>query len=433
MKHLAKAAAFLAVFLVINVILCGFMPPDNGSSLAMWRSYHEKQDVDIAVIGSSLASCSLPEEALSADTGKTVSLLATNSQSWDMSQIALETVLREHTPERVILVMDLANMTGDPYPKAQKAFFYAELQTAAWKDIPAEFVRYVTSSTNFTGDASLNAFFPWQSGTWPTNWPATIRQKAQAVGRILSARTAHAQPDDEDAVIDFNTIGSKNTWNWTSHDFQQRHIDELAAMCRLCQQQGVPLLVISAPKPVMDVISYQTYFEDYAFFRQLCAQYGASYYDFNLAKPELFQSVEPDYYKDHTHMNRTGGRAFSQSMARFLAMLDAGQDVDALFKTPEEYLADADYITNVYIETELHGDSILLLARSYHGPSVRPEYEFFCKGPNDTEYQTIAAYSDRSWVEYLLTEHGTYLFRVNARIAGTDTAFDRYYEYSVDY
>lgn len=49
--------------------------------------------------------------------------MATNAQSLDMSQIALETLLREHSPRYVILVMDLTNMTGKPYAKAQKAFY----------------------------------------------------------------------------------------------------------------------------------------------------------------------------------------------------------------------------------------------------------------------------------------------------------------------
>ena len=52
MKHIAKIAAFTAIFLIINLIFCGFMPPDTGSSLRMWRSYHQKQSIDIAVIGS---------------------------------------------------------------------------------------------------------------------------------------------------------------------------------------------------------------------------------------------------------------------------------------------------------------------------------------------------------------------------------------------
>ena len=65
-KHIIKIAAFLVGFLLINLLLCGFMPPDNGSSLAMWRNYHSKDSVDIAVIGSSLASCALPEEELAA-------------------------------------------------------------------------------------------------------------------------------------------------------------------------------------------------------------------------------------------------------------------------------------------------------------------------------------------------------------------------------
>ncbi|WP_455502483.1 hypothetical protein [Gemmiger sp.] len=385
------------------------------------------------MIGSSLASCSLPEEELAADTGKTVSLMATNSQSWDMSQIALETVLREHHPERVILVMDPANMTGDPYPKAQKAFLYAELQTAEPKNIPAEFLRYVTSSDNFTGDNSLNAFFPWQSGTWPDNWPETIRHKVSRAGEILSERVLHRQDDGSDAVIDFNKAGNKNTWNWIGHTFTQTHIDELTAMLALCQQKGVPLLLITAPRTTMDVISYQTYFDDYAYFKQLCAQYGASYYDFNLAKPELFESVEPDYFSDYAHMNHAGGRAFSQSMAKFLALLDEGQEVDSLFKTPEEYLAGVNYITNVYITPEVHEDKVVLLATSYQGPSVKPEYEFWAKGPNDADYQKISEYTDRTWTEFPLTERGTYQFRVNARVVGSDSEFDRYYECSVDY
>ena len=179
MKYIAKIAAFTAIFLIINLILCGFMPPDNGSSLGMWRSYQQKQSIDIAVIGSSLASCALPEEELAAATGETVALMATNAQSLDMSQIALETLLREHSPRYVILVMDLTNMTGKPYAKAQKAFLYAELQTDSWKDKPADLLRYMTSRDNFTGADSLNALFPWQSGSWPTDWPATIQTEME--------------------------------------------------------------------------------------------------------------------------------------------------------------------------------------------------------------------------------------------------------------
>ena len=144
-------------------------------------------------------------------------------------------------------------------------------------------------------------------------------------------------------------------------------------------------------------------------------------------------SVEPDYYSDQTHMNRTGGRAFCQSMAAFLDLLEHGQDVESLFITPDEYLANADFITNVYITPEVHPDKVVLLATSYQGPAVKPEYEFWAKGPNDADYQKITDYSDRTWAEFPLTEQGTYQFRVNARVSGTDTAFDRYYECSVDH
>lgn len=427
MKSIAKVAAFTVIFLVLNLLLCGFMPPDNGSSVGMWSAYHEKDHIDIAVIGSSLASCSLPEEELAAATGETVALMATNAQSWDMSQIALETLLREHSPRYVILVMDLTNMTSDPYPKAQKAFLYAELQTAAWKDKPRDLLRYMTSSSHFTNADSLNALFPWQSGNWPDDWSATIAQKWSAV----VSRIPHRQPEDEQ-VVNFDTVGAVNTWNQNAHVFTQQHIDELTSMCSMCQEKGTQLLIISAPKTTLDVVSYETYFEDYAYFKQLAAQYGAAYYDFNLAKPELFENKEPDYHKDFTHMNAAGGHAFSQCMARFLAMLDAGQDVDALFETPDEYLAAVNYITNVYMTPEVHEDKIVLVANAYHGPAVQAEYEFWVQAPGETEYHRFSEYSTRVWAEFPVTEHGTYQFRVNARVVGSDADFERYYECSVN-
>ena len=217
---------------------------------------------------------------------------------------------------------------SNPYAKAQKAFLYAELQTDSWKDKPADLLRYMTSRDNFTGADSLNALFPWQSGSWPTDWPATIQQKWNAVLNRLPHRrgAAHAQPEDT-AVINFDTVGTVNTWSQNAHDFSAQHIEELTSMLQLCQENGTRLLLISAPKTTLDVVSYETYFDDYAYFKQLAAQYGASYYDFNLAKPELFENKEPDYHKDFTHMNAAGGHAFSLSMAKFLAMLDAGQDV----------------------------------------------------------------------------------------------------------
>ena len=155
--------------------------------MACGAATSKKQSIDIAVIGSSLASCALPEEELAAATGETVALMATNAQSLDMSQIALETLLREHSPRYVILVMDLANMTGKPYAKAQRLFLYAELQTDSWKDKPADLLRYMTSRDNFAGADSWNALST-ESGSWPTDWPATIQQKWNAVLNRLPHR-----------------------------------------------------------------------------------------------------------------------------------------------------------------------------------------------------------------------------------------------------
>ena len=123
MKYIAKIAAFTAIFLIINLILCGFMPPDNGSSLGMWRSYHQKQSIDIAVIGSSLASCALPEEELAAATGETIALDGNKRPKLGLVADRAGDPASEHSPRYVILVMDLTNMTRQTLCQSPKGFF----------------------------------------------------------------------------------------------------------------------------------------------------------------------------------------------------------------------------------------------------------------------------------------------------------------------
>ncbi len=177
--------------------------------------------------------------------------------------------------------------------------------------------------------------------------------------------------------------------------------------------------------------SYETYFDDYAYFKQLAAQYGASYYDFNLAKPELFENKEPDYHKGFHPMNAAGGHAFSLSMANAHAGRRK-QDVESLFETPSEYLAAVNYITNVYLTPEVHPGQdfccwpVPTTVRPYRlntssgskrrGERIQPGFRVFY--PLWTEYAAAGTAPTSS---------------AAARIVGSSADFERYYECSVDF
>ena len=118
-----------------------------------------KTDIDLAVFGSSLATCALPEDELSQNTGLSVCSLATNMQSWDMTEIAVDTILQEHHPKTAILVMDYYNMGSDPYPKAQYAFLYGKLETAPVAQIPSILLRYMTGKQTFSRTPHLTHLF----------------------------------------------------------------------------------------------------------------------------------------------------------------------------------------------------------------------------------------------------------------------------------
>ena len=73
--------------------------------------------------------------------------------------------------------------------------------------------------------------------------------------------------------------------------------------------------------------------------------------------------------------------------------------MESLFETPSEYLAAVNYITNVYLTPEVHPDRFLLLAGSYHGPSVQAEYEFWVKAPGGANTAGFRVFYPL-WTEY---------------------------------
>ena len=64
-------------------------------------------------------------------------------------------------------------------------------------------------------------------------------------------------------------------------------------MLQLCQENGTRLLLISAPKTTLDVVSYETYFDDYAYFKQLAAQYGAPIMTLTLQSRSCLRTKSP--------------------------------------------------------------------------------------------------------------------------------------------
>ena len=104
-------------------------------------------------------------------------------------------------------------------------------------------------------------------------------------------------------VLNYNNIGNDNSRTHYYGEFRPDLLDKLDEICQLCKENDVELIVINTPRPTFDVVSYgEEYYETYEWLREYLKERDALYFDFNFAKPELFESA-PDYYFNFEHLN----------------------------------------------------------------------------------------------------------------------------------
>ena len=92
-----------------------------------------------------------------------------------------------------------------------------------------------------------------------------------------------------------------------------------------------------------------------------------------------------------------------------------------------------DYITNVYFDTYVYENGIVISAHAYHGTGVEVEYEMSLWDEEMDTYTVIREYNDENRFVYQPKQAGTYHICVKAREIGSDADYDRYYKKVVEY
>ena len=200
----------------------------------------------------------------------------------------------------------------------------------------------------------------------------------------------------------------------------------LADLCDLCAENGIELVAFVPPRPDFNVVTLQDYYDEYtAQLKGLIEERGGVYYDFNLARPELFKSQE-SYFWDWEHCNAEGARVVSAALAKAVQMQHAGADMGALFMTYDEKLAAIDTISIVTLEEAVGDDgAVELTAECLTGTNVKPEYQFLA-GPRGGELQVIRDWSPEGTCTFTPPAEGVYTVRVNARQQGSAAEFEKF-------
>lgn len=445
-KRAGKGAAFLGLVVLVNMLMTFLLTPYSSPSTEMWDGYYENAGKELNMIYIGTSQCYESVNPLITDeiTGLCSYNMGTNAQSLMDTERALEQAFSDHTLTDVTLILDYdCLMRGkERFARPEASFIYAMNRHLPFKKRLQNALRFVTDPEYFTEPQSLNFWFPWLNNRSNMHFEY-IWQNAYAKLTGISP-----EPDDVNNVrnsrgykgffgeINYDTAGPMKKTTWKESKISDDAIAATDRICALCKDNGAKLTVVVTPVPVSAVLCFgEDYFTRLSWVSGYFEEHGVDFYDFNLARPELFDR-KGDYFKDWIHLNDKGATAFSESIAR-LYQVQNTQDKAAeraLFYSPEEYLKSIDFVDSVYLKLSSNpGEGIQGSAIAYTGSDTEVEYEIQVRAENGSEYETIREYDTDPDFHYDAQRSGTYYFLVNARKKGSSSLCDRYHTTSVDY
>ena len=427
--RLIRIVLFFAIFFILNGIVTFLLEEKAARQTEMFKSYRSEEDIDLCIIGSSVVYCGFNPYMLDALLNRRSFDLATPSQPIKEARRLLEMAIatKKIKSAYIVCTPDTFSTKSSREIMKMERIISKENHLPAYRQICATAL-FITKEKLFDTANSVFFLFPWTYHNIPispSNIIKNIRRKI--TGKFESEKLKYVGKGHwiSDKQTDYNNITdfTKTFTTDASLDYSSIELDKI---CTLCKENNIDFFVFAPPYTVYDVLAWKDeYVEKMMQLKSFFAERNVEYYDFNFIKPEIFKSEE-QYFIDFQHMNSAGADAFTSAFAKFLQMRAAGEDMEQYFYTPEEYFASIDYISAVNLSVVQKEDTLNFDAEAYCGSLVVPEYQFLIKEAGETAFSVIKDYGKESNLSFAPLKSGSYDVRVNARIEGTDTEFDRY-------
>lgn len=438
-----KAVIFVIIFIMMNYAFTfAFMPKGNHTRMTMREMYSQKENMDVAFVGASLSERDINPYIMDKELGVKTFDYAFPSQMFVGTYYSLKELFDYQKPKLVVLTAEQTNFTT----KGEKPLVY--ISTAPYMKSFFNEVQYYFASSAHDG-SYLDRMFPWRGyhvdsmqnlikniygKLDPTyiNYPQNGQVEALANNKsgYIGKGAVKVNPSDSKGTINYDNVkGSHDNRNIS--DIQKTDVEYLKKISDLCKANNCKLILLTPPAPVYQVLRVKNYFDFDNQIAKIAKNLNIEYYDYNLIKPELFNSKE-DYFSDGEHLNSKGAEAFSESLANFLKLRQKGEDMNKYFYKPKEYNAAENYVSITWFNVSKKGSKVTLTADSIHGTKVTPEYQFVLTDLETGKEQIIRDYDKNPTFVLDSTAYKKYKIRVNARVAGSNNNDSvRYYEEAI--
>lgn len=355
-----KVILFVILFILMNLLLSYFLVKANGPSEVMWKDFRKTEKIDTVYLGSSFSQMTFNPYIIDENTGWNSFNMGTPGQPLDQTKEALTAAIQEKHIKRAVLIFGIPSLELTQNANARATFARARNYGCSLLEKLRLDWNYVTNSENFNTEASLTYFFPWvYNGVdfEPKKIAENLKIRKESKDANASSKKVAGYMEYigkgyaySSGVFDYNTAAENNTKKAYSGKISDKAYKELEAMCKLCQENGVDLMVVNTPKAPYDIAAYgaDDYFAINHKITGICSKYGADYYDFNLVKPDLF-SICPEYLSNFEHLNKTGSEVFCNAFSKFVLSREAGEDMSQFFYSEDAYMESVKDIVASYL------------------------------------------------------------------------------------
>lgn len=343
-----KKIGFLIVLLGVNLLLSFMLEPAKGASESMWKGYYEEESLDMIFVGSSLCQGTFDPYIIDEYLGVNSYNMGTPLQAVPQSVRAIEVALEEHDIKTVIYGVGFSTLKYEGMMEAELTFEKARIKQKGGMEGLLEGVQYLFSEEMRNDEKSINYLFPWLYNREELSLDNIIgnvklkirQQQIKYSGGTIEENSQFYKGylNYPGVVFNYDNVWETNSDRYYGADLNTEMMEALEEMLILCNEKDVELIVVNTPHPFFDVVAcYEFYEQNDKEVKSLCEEYGVDYYDFSLAKPEIFQ-VKSEYYSDYEHLNLEGAEAFSQQLCDFLSRRAEGEDMESYFYSVDEFL-----------------------------------------------------------------------------------------------
>jgi hypothetical protein len=437
-----RAIIFVIVFIMINYVLTFLVVPKGDiSRMAMREMYSQTKNIDVVFAGASFSQRDINPYIMDKELGCNTFNYAFSAQTYTGTYYSLKELFNYHKPKLIVLTTDPTNYTTKeekalvflsvaPYMKSlfnKIQYYFGSAQDGSYLDRLFAWRGYHVKSIQ---DAINNVYGKLDSSYINYPKPGQIEDLATHKSGYIGKGAIKVDSNDPQETVNYDNLKIPYS-NININDVQEKNVEYLKKISELCKANNCELILLDAPFPTFQVLKVKNYFEFDNEVTKIAKDLNIEYYNYNLIKPQLFK-LDGDYFSDNEHLNSSGAEAFSKSLAAFLKLRQNGDDMSKYFYTPEEYYASINYISITSFNWTQNDNKIKLVADSFHGSKVVPEYQFVLTDLETGKQHIIRDYDKNPNFVFDSTSYKKYKIRVNARVTGSDNnEAIRYYEETI--